>query len=90
MADAAQYYPTPEKSENNRDLVNLVHIADELVIVVSPVMPDEVELVLEDIKGWKDSGLSVDDITLACIYAEEQVKDVMESLGMVQMKIEVD
>lgn len=90
LSEAAHYYPVPANSENYEDLVNLVHIADELVILVAPIQQAEVELVLEDITGWKQSGLSVDDVTLACIYAEEQVRDVMESLGMVQMKIEVD
>lgn len=90
LAEISKYHHTPDLAENFIDEVKIVNLAKGLSFLVAPIQQIEVEFALEDIKGWKDSGLSVEQITQSCIEADEQVYQVMESLGMVQMQIELD
>jgi putative nucleotidyltransferase with HDIG domain len=88
LAAAAQAHHNPEGITEYIVETGIVYVANNLDFLVAPIEEEEVEYALQDIPGWQDYGLSIENITAACILAEEQVNDVMESLGMKQMKIE--
>lgn len=90
LSDIAHYYLSPQQSEEYEDEVRLISLASNLTFLVAPVEQQEVEFALEDIQDWQLTGLSVEQITTASILAEEQVYEVMDSLGMGQMRIEDD
>jgi len=90
LAQISKYHHTPEKAEQFVEEVRIVHLAKKIGYVIPPIKQIEVEFVLEDIPGWEEIGLNENQITDICIDAEEQVYQVMDSLGMVQMKIELD
>jgi HD-like signal output (HDOD) protein len=87
LSQTARHYLHPEQAEENRDEIRLVHLASELTFLVAPIDPMEVEFALEDIDGWEKTGLNLVQITRAVRMAEDQVHDVMNSLGMGGMKI---
>ncbi len=90
LAQVTKYHHTPELAKEFVDEVKIVGLAKSLSFLVAPIQQIEVEFALEDIKGWKTVGLSEEQITDCCIEADDQVFQVMESLGMVQMKIDLD
>ena len=45
---------------------------------------------LNSINNWQLLGLPLDQICFACQLADEQMFDVMESLGMINMELESD
>lgn len=90
LSDIAQYYEDPEQAQEFTEEVRLIHLASHLTFLVSPIEVEEVEFALEDIPGWEMTGLYSERITEACILAEEQVYEVMESLGMGMLRIEDD
>ena len=90
LSEISKYHHTPEKAEKYVQEVKIVNLAKNISFLISPIQQIEVEFVLEDVAGWQDIGLSEEKITEICIEADEQVYQVMESLGMVQLKIELD
>ncbi len=90
LIEVAKNYHTPEKASDYQKEVNFVYLASNLGFLVSPIVQSEVEFALEDIDGWQNSDLTYEQITECCILADEQVNEVMESLGMVQMSIDLD
>lgn len=90
LAEISRYYHTPEKAQQFIEEVKIINLAKSLSFLISPIQQIEVEFVLEDVAGWKEIGLSEQELTEICIEADDQVYQVMESLGMVQMKINLD
>ncbi len=90
LAQITLYHHTPDLAEDYIEEIRMVNLAKNISFLVSPIQQIEVEYALEDIKGWKDTGLSIEQILDASIEADEQVFQVMESLGMVSMKIDLD
>jgi putative nucleotidyltransferase with HDIG domain len=90
LFNTTKYHNHPELAEKYIEEVQLVQLAKNMSFLVAPIEQVEVEFALEDIKDWKATGLTVAQITEASIQANEQVYQVMESLGMVQMTIDLD
>lgn len=90
LSAVAEYHHQSATADRYADEVRLIYMANNLVFMVSPVDNQEVKFALEDIPGWEESGLSVSQIAEACELADDQVYDVMASLGMVQMRIDLD
>lgn len=79
--------------ENAGDYVaetRMLALANGLSMLIEPIMSEEVEMVLQDIPGWELNQLTLQQITAACTEANEQIDDVMDSLGMLSMKIQLD
>ena len=90
LSDIARFYLSPNKSNDFEDEVRIISVASRLTFLVAPVEQQVVEYALEDIHGWQLTGLKAAQITDACVLAEEQVYEVMDSLGMGQIRIEDD
>ena len=88
LAVAAQSHHNPRAITEYILEAGIIYVANNLNFLVAPIEEEEVEYALQDIPGWDDYGLSLENITAACIIAEEQVHEVMDSLGMTQLKIE--
>ncbi len=65
--------------------VRLVYMANELSHNLPPMDDGEALEQLREIDNWQLAGIPVDQICYACQLAEEQLFDVMESLGMINM-----
>lgn len=90
LSELARSYPDPQLASEFADQAQLLHLARGLVFLVEPVQQQVVGYALEDIHGWQQCGLQPELITEACHHANQQVLDTMESLGMVQMRIELE
>ncbi len=90
LAQVAQFHHRPDQAAQDRELVRVVFVANNLVFLTPPFDADEVGYALEDIPGWKDLGLGERSFAEAVELAEEQVHEVMDSLGMLQMRIDLD
>ncbi len=90
LAQAAQYHHRPDQAEQDGELVKVVFIANNLVFLTPPFNTEEVGFALEDIPGWQSLGLGERAFAEAVELAEDQVHEVMDSLGMLQMRIDLD
>lgn len=90
LVNIARYHLDPEQASEYQAKVRLVNLAKSASFLVMPFEQQDVAYVLEDIKNWQATGLSQTEIAEACRQADEQVYQVMESLGMVQMTIDLD
>ena len=90
LVEVTKYHHLPNESEQFEEEVKMVNLARNLSFLVAPIDQQEVEYALDDIAIWKDTGLSAEQIAQSCNEADEQVYQVMESLGMVQMQIDLD
>ena len=90
LAEVIKFHHLPDQAQKFELEVKIVSLAKYLSFLVAPINQQEVEYALEDISCWEDTGLSAEQITQSCNEADEQIYQVMESLGMVQMKIELD
>jgi len=90
LVNITRYHLDPEQASDHQGEVRLVNLAKKISFLVMPFEPQDVAYALEDVKNWQTTGLAQDEIAEACRQADEQVYQVMESLGMVQMTIELD
>lgn len=90
LCEIARHYHDPSGSELFIDETRIIHLANCLSFLVAPFTEEELQFALDDVPEWKDTGLGREQIMNACLVAEEQVYMVMESLGMVQMTIDMD
>ncbi len=90
LSDAARYYLTPREAGENERLVQLIFMADQLAYFDELIEQDQIMNLLDQLTGWKALGLTVDNITSACVQAEQQVYEVMDALGMNTMIITDD
>ena len=68
----------------------IVYVANKLSEQDLPENEDDVAGLLKNIKNWQQTQCSLEQITAACLLAEEQGQEVLESLGMVDMDISDD
>jgi len=90
LSEIAGHYHDPSKAQHFRDEARMVHVANRLSFLVAEIEAEELQFALDDIPEWEHTGLDAEQILDACLVAEEQVYMVMESLGMVQMTIDMD
>ena len=90
LADVAKFHHSPQLSESYTAETDIIYLANNLVSLVSPVELQDVNYVLKKINGWERTGLSATQVHQAVVAADAQVYEVMEILGMVQMKIDLD
>ena len=90
LVDVAKYHHSPQLSESYTAETDLIYLANNLVSLVSPIELQDVNYALKNIHGWERTELSASQIYQAVVAADAQVYEVMEILGMVQMKIDLD
>jgi HD-like signal output (HDOD) protein len=90
LAQTAAHYKEPAKAEQFEQEARLVNLANRISFLLAEVTDEELDYALDDIAGWELTGLDKQQIMQCCQTADEQVYQVMESLGMVQMKIDLD
>jgi len=90
LAQIAANYIEPDRAEEFQQETRLVNLANRLSFLLSPIADEELDFALDDIAGWELTGLDKQQIMQCCQTADEQVYQVMESLGMVQIKIDLD
>lgn len=79
--DYAQSYATANR---------LIYLANQLSHNIPPMDEGEALEQLVDISNWRLLGIPVDQICFACQFAEEQMFEVMESLGMINIEVKVE
>lgn len=90
LVQIAGHYSDPSKASSFEEETRLVYLANRISFLLAPLAVEELEFALDDIPDWQQTGLDQDQIMESCLVADEQVYQVMESLGMVQLKIELD
>ena len=68
----------------------LVYLANRLSQYVPPIDEEEALDMLAEIANWEAANRSVEQISQACQQAEDQVFEVMDFLGMVNIEIGAD
>lgn len=67
---------------------SIVYLANILSRYDLPETEEDAELILQNIPNWRISECTLEQIPVACRLAEEQVHEVMESLGMMDIKLD--
>ncbi|MCP4188038.1 MAG: HDOD domain-containing protein [Gammaproteobacteria bacterium] len=68
----------------------IIYLSNLLSKNLPPLDEGEALEQLSKIDNWQLLGISVDQVCFACQHAEEQLFDVMESLGMINIELESD
>ena len=66
----------------------VIFVANKLSRNIPPMDEGEAQEQLDKIDNWQLTGLPLEQICLACQLAEEQMFDVMESLGMIDIELD--
>jgi len=66
----------------------VIYVANKLSRNIPPMDEGEAQEQLIKVNNWQLLGLSLDQICIACQLADEQMFDVMESLGMINIELE--
>ena len=90
LVEIARYHMNPSAAQEFQGEVRLVNLAKKISFLMTPFEMEDLDYALEEVPGWQDTGLDRHQIAEACRDANEQVYQVMESLGMVQMTIDLD
>ncbi len=89
LAVTTRFHHQPDEANSEHDEeVLLVYLANLLSNLEPATDPVKIEEVLDNVDGWQQLGLEIDDVLDACELADQQVYEVMDSLGMGQMVIE--
>jgi len=90
LVNIARYHVDPTQATDYQEEVRLVNLAKGVSFLIMPFELEDLNNALEEIPGWQSCGLDRHQISEACGEADELVYQVMESLGMVQMTIDLD
>ena len=88
LITCTQYHHDSEYAGSHATANRLIFVANKLSRNIPPIDEGEALEQLEEIDNWQMLGLPVDQICFACQLAEEQMFDVMESLGMINIELE--
>ena len=69
--------------------VQIISLSNQLSTYEPPTDDEETINMLRAMPNWEDSGATMETIQFACLTAEEMVFDVMKSLGMLNLEIEI-
>ncbi len=67
----------------------IISLSNRLAVVEVPADESETIEMLRNIPNWQDSGATLETVQFACQTAEEMVFDVMKSLGMHNLEIDL-
>lgn len=67
----------------------IVYLANILSRYDLPESEEDAKLILQNILNWQATECTLDQISVACGLAEEQALEVMESLGMMDLKLDI-
>ena len=65
----------------------IVYLANQLCLHPRPEDEEELQTILFTVPNWEQAACPMDQVLVACELADEQWKEVMESLGMMDMEI---
>lgn len=69
------------------DACRMIYIANKLSLNVPPLDEDEAWEQLDEIENWQLLGVSFEEICFASQYSEDELLEVMESFGMVNIDL---
>ena len=87
LIDCARNHHSPDHQGEHRHETHLIYLANQLSQFVPPMDEGETGDILNEIENWSMNKLSLQSIAHACQQADDQVFEVMESLGMIPMEI---
>ncbi len=87
LVTCARYHHDSSYSLEHADANRIIYVANELSQNVPPMDEGEALEQLDEIDNWEMLDVPLEQICFACELSEEQLFDVMESLGMIDMEL---
>ncbi len=87
LVTCAQFHHDSSYSLNYANANRIIYVANKLSQNVPPIDEGEALEQLDEIDNWEMLGASLEQICYACELSEEQLFEVMESLGMIDMEL---
>ncbi len=87
LVTCAQYHHDSSYSSDYADANRIVFVANKLSQNVPPMDEGEAIEQLDEIENWQMLDVPLQQICFACELSEEQLFEVMESLGMIDMEL---
>jgi len=86
LIDCVRYHHEAVHDGRNRYATHLIYLANRLSEYVPPLDETETMAILGDIENWNMASVSINQVASACQDADDQVFEVMESFGMVDIE----
>ena len=90
LVTCTRHHHDSEYAEAYSTANRVIYVANKLSRNIPPMDEGEAQEQLAEIDNWQLLGLPLDQIGFACQLADEQMFDVMESLGMIDIELETD
>lgn len=90
LVTCAQYHHDSAYSLEYANANRIIYVANKLSQNVPPMDEGEALEQLDAIDNWEMLGVPLEQICYACALSEEQLFEVMESLGMIDMELSAD
>ena len=88
LVTCTRHHHDSEYADTYATANRVIYVANKLSRNIPPMDEDEAQEQLSKIDNWQLLGLPLDQISFACQLADEQMFDVMESLGMIDIEFE--
>lgn len=90
LVTCTRYHHDSEYALSYASANRIIYVANKLSGNVPPMDEGEALEQLDKIENWQLLGIPLEQICYACQLSEEQMFDVMESLGMINMELSAD
>lgn len=90
LVSCTRYHHDYDYSGEFTDACRIIYLADKLSHNVPPLDEDEAWEQLDEIENWQLSGFSLEQICFASQYSEDELLEVMESFGMINIDLSDD
>jgi len=87
LVTCTRYHHDSEYALSYASANRIIYVANLLSRNIPPIDEGEVLEQLDEIQNWQLLGIPPEQICFACQLSEEQMFDVMESLGMINMEL---
>ena len=90
LVACARHHHQSDYSQGFASATRIIYLSNQLSKNLPPIDEGEALEQLDDIDNWQLLNIPLEQICFACQLAEEQLFDVMESFGMVNMELQAD
>ncbi len=90
LISCTRHHHQSDYNQGFASAVRIIYLSNQLSKNLPPIDEGEALEQLADIDNWQLLGIPLEQICFACQLAEEQLFDVMESFGMINIDLESD
>ena len=90
LVNCTRYHHDFDYNGEFADACRMIYLANKLSHNIPPLDEDEAYEQLDEIENWQLLGVSLEQICYASQYSEDELLEVMESFGMINIEVSAD